>query len=98
MNPNAMSTTEALRELQLDSVPKITREAVKTAYRCLALSRHPDKGGSTEAMARLNEAYAVIERNFDRAQALHASTRFTNVDFSALEWRMFADALFGKGR
>lgn len=95
MNPNAMSTTEALRELQLDSIPEITPAIVKTAYRRLALLRHPDKGGSTAAMACLNEAYAVIERNFERARALHASLAQA-IDFSALEWRVFADALFGK--
>lgn len=96
MNPNAMSTTEALRELQLNSIPEITREAVKTAYRRLSLQRHPDKGGSTEAMAQLNEAYATVERNFERARTLHAS--MCTVDFSALEWRVLADALFGKAR
>ena len=95
MNPNAMSTTEALQELQLHEVPEITPAIVKTAYRRLALSRHPDKGGSTEAMAQLNNAYAVIERNFDRAQALHMSIRSTPVSTLG-DWRAFADALFGK--
>lgn len=35
---------------------KITLDDVETMYRSLARQRHPDSGGSHEAMARLNEA------------------------------------------
>ncbi len=32
-------------------------ELVKVAYRCLAQIHHPDRGGDTEAMQRINDAY-----------------------------------------
>ncbi len=38
-------------------VPGCPPELVKAAYRCLAQIHHPDKGGDTEAMQRINEAY-----------------------------------------
>jgi hypothetical protein len=34
----------------------VTKEAINERYRSLAAERHPDKGGSTEAMAELNFA------------------------------------------
>lgn len=34
---------------------------IKAAYRRLAIQRHPDRGGSAEAMAELNEAYEVLK-------------------------------------
>jgi hypothetical protein len=34
-----------------------SREEIKAAYRRLALQTHPDRGGSTEAFRRINEAY-----------------------------------------
>lgn len=38
------------------------RGDAQRAYRRLALEAHPDRGGSHEAMARLNEAFAAAER------------------------------------
>lgn len=40
-------------------VTTASREAVEQAFRRLANERHPDKGGSTAAMAELNEARAA---------------------------------------
>ncbi len=37
--------------------PSASVEAIKSAYRNLSMQRHPDRGGSNEAMAALNEAY-----------------------------------------
>ncbi|HEX5466915.1 MAG TPA: DnaJ domain-containing protein [Candidatus Limnocylindrales bacterium] len=34
--------------------------AVRTAYRRLARQHHPDRGGSSKRMARLNAAYAIL--------------------------------------
>jgi hypothetical protein len=46
---------ECYRALYL--VPGCPPELVKAAYRCLAQIHHPDKGGSSEAMQKINEAY-----------------------------------------
>lgn len=35
---------------------------VRQSYRRLAFKCHPDRGGSKEAMATLNESYAVVKR------------------------------------
>jgi len=40
--------------------PSAPDEVVKLGYRHLAQRRHPDRGGSQEVMARLNQAYEEI--------------------------------------
>ncbi|WP_315768306.1 MULTISPECIES: J domain-containing protein [unclassified Bradyrhizobium] len=42
--------------LQLTDVPNVARSHIETAYKALSRERHPDRGGSTEAMAELNSA------------------------------------------
>lgn len=42
--------------LSLPSTAGLDKEAVEHAYRTLARTRHPDRGGSTEAMAEINRA------------------------------------------
>lgn len=39
--------------------PTATEREVQRSYRTLALVRHPDRGGTAEAMAELNEAHEV---------------------------------------
>jgi len=41
----------------LHLLPDAPPELVKAAYRTLAQLHHPDKGGDTEAMQKINEAY-----------------------------------------
>jgi DnaJ domain len=40
--------------------PAAGREVIRAAYLVLAKQRHPDAGGTTDAMAALNEAWAVL--------------------------------------
>lgn len=42
--------------------PSAPDDLVKLAYKWLAQRCHPDRGGSNEAMARLNQAYDQIAR------------------------------------
>lgn len=42
--------------------PVETTAAVEQAYRRLALERHPDRGGSTEAMSELNGAFDEFKK------------------------------------
>jgi hypothetical protein len=41
----------------LHLLPSAPPEVVKAAYRALAVLNHPDKGGETEVMQRINDAY-----------------------------------------
>ena len=44
----------------LSTTPGATHDELKNSYRRLSLAHHPDIGGSTEQMARLNEAYRIL--------------------------------------
>ncbi|HTS15428.1 MAG TPA: DnaJ domain-containing protein [Candidatus Sulfotelmatobacter sp.] len=54
-----MAVTEDLYQL-LQVAPNAEPEVVRAAYRALAQKHHPDAGGSQEAMAILNRAWAVL--------------------------------------
>jgi hypothetical protein len=58
--PPAEHDWRAVFGLASPSSPRL--DLVKDAYRALALKAHPDRGGSTEAMARLNAAMEAAER------------------------------------
>lgn len=58
--PGTPAENGPYRVLGLD--PSAPDELVKVAYRLLAQRCHPDRGGSTQAMARLNQAYDQIAR------------------------------------
>jgi curved DNA-binding protein CbpA len=48
--------------------PTADATALRTAYRRLARTEHPDRGGSSEGMARLNAAYAALRDPARRAR------------------------------
>lgn len=48
--------------------PTATPEQIKAAYRKKSRENHPDHGGSTEAMASVNDAYAVLSDPDRRAK------------------------------
>jgi hypothetical protein len=60
---NTMTLQGALRLLQLPTDPghRLSLAQIKESYRELALSHHPDAGGSLESMRRLNEAYQLLK-------------------------------------
>jgi len=41
----------------LHLLPSAPPEVVKAAYKALAMKLHPDHGGDTDAMQRINDAY-----------------------------------------
>ena len=43
-------------------LPGAPQELVKSAYRLLSFAWHPDKGGTTEQMSKLNLAYETIRK------------------------------------
>jgi DnaJ-domain-containing protein 1 len=57
-SPAGHRLSDAYATLHL--LPNAPPELVKAAYRCLAMIHHPDRGGETEAMQRINSAYARL--------------------------------------
>jgi curved DNA-binding protein CbpA len=64
-----MTLHGALKLLQLPTAAgqRLSLNQIRDAYRQLALSTHPDSGGSTEAMRRLNEAYQLLKQLYRSA-------------------------------
>lgn len=60
---HTMTLQGALKLLQLPTNlgQKLTLGQIREAYREMALSHHPDAGGSAEAMRRINEAYQLLK-------------------------------------
>jgi hypothetical protein len=60
--PSNQLTTNPLGDAYatLYLLPTAPPELVKAAYRCLALMHHPDRGGQTETMQQINNAYARL--------------------------------------
>src|SRR5262245_6714279 len=79
-----MTIAEAQAILEL--APTFSRHDLKRAYRRTAAANHPDRGGSTERMVMVNEAYAVLssvgdlDGDYDeaayRAEPEHPSERY----------------------
>jgi hypothetical protein len=65
---HTMTLQGALRLLQLPTDPgqRLTLGQIREAYREMALTHHPDSGGSVEAMRRLNEAYQLLKELYRR--------------------------------
>ena len=59
---STMTVHGALKLLNLPTTAgaSLTLKAIREAYKQQALETHPDAGGSTEAMRRLNEAYQML--------------------------------------
>ena len=60
---HTMTLQGALKLLNLPTDPgqRLALPQIREAYRELALSHHPDAGGSVEAMRRINEAYQLLK-------------------------------------
>lgn len=62
--------------------PDASTDELRAQYRKLSLTHHPDRGGSTQQMAQLNEAYRVLSnpllrREYDQR---HAATAYVTDD------------------
>ncbi|MBD2423173.1 ribbon-helix-helix protein, CopG family [Cyanobium sp. FACHB-13342] len=60
---HTMTLHGALKLLKLPTAPghRLTLGQIRDAYRDLAMSNHPDAGGSEDSMRRLNEAYQLLK-------------------------------------
>lgn len=64
---NAKSTFNSLCQKYLDTTVDFSDEnAIKKAYRKLAIKLHPDKGGNQEELKSLNEAKDIIYKNLEK--------------------------------
>ena len=59
---STMTVHGALKLLALSTQAgaSVTLSSIREAYKTHALAAHPDAGGSTETMRRLNEAYQLL--------------------------------------
>jgi DnaJ-domain-containing protein 1 len=53
----AKPRNETTAHAVLHLLPSAPPEVVRAAYKALAMKHHPDHGGDTEAMQKINEAY-----------------------------------------
>lgn len=63
--PGRPETLQAAKVLGFDSVPDCFL-TVKQAFRRAVMQAHPDRGGETEAIQSLNEAFAVLKTHFSQ--------------------------------
>lgn len=74
-----MTMVDAMSTLNLKS--GFSSTDLKVSYRRASSKNHPDKGGSTEAMQRINQAYEILNKNIgytkhvDAQQARHQQWR-----------------------
>lgn len=59
--PAGVNLVDAYRTLHLQ--PTAPAELVTAAYRILAKAHHPDRGGTTVDMQRINQAYEIAVNN-----------------------------------
>lgn len=65
IGPSRPETLHAAKLLGFDSVPD-SFLTVKQAFRRAVMQAHPDRGGETEAIQSLNEAFAVLKAHFSQ--------------------------------
>lgn len=71
-----MSRSEAIIFLDLDL--GYTEDELKKAYRKASSKNHPDRGGSTEAMQKVNQAYDILKNGVTKAD-LSARSKFNDI-------------------
>ena len=63
----------AICEMSLDDAKKIfnfkSGDDVDSAYKKLAMQHHPDRGGSTDMMKKVNAAYDILKKSYGGKQA-----------------------------
>lgn len=65
--PTRPEILAAARRLGFDSVPD-NFPTVKLAFRRAVMQAHPDRGGDTQAIQSLNEAFAVLKTHFSQME------------------------------
>ena len=67
-----MSASEAEQILGLSG--RYTSAQVKSSYRKMSLKHHPDKGGSTEMMKKVNAAYEILKKGSSSSSSRRSSS------------------------
>ena len=70
---STMTLHGALKQLDLPTQAgqSLTLRSIRDAYKRKAVEVHPDSGGSTEAMRRLNEAYQMLKELYRQKEESH---------------------------
>ncbi|WP_100639633.1 DNA-J related domain-containing protein [Marinobacter salexigens] len=63
--PGKPETLQAARVLGFESIPD-SFNTVKQAFRRAVMQAHPDRGGETEAIQSLNQAFAILKTHFSQ--------------------------------
>jgi hypothetical protein len=61
VNVEALTKDRQNREREAQMLRKLSHQLIDIGYKVLASKLHPDKGGSAEAMARLNKVRATLK-------------------------------------
>ena len=59
---NSERRTEALKELELED--PVSNDIIREQYRRLAMKHHPDRGGETEKLQRINTAVSILLNSY----------------------------------
>ena len=59
---NSERRAEALKELELED--PVSNDIIREQYRRLAMKHHPDRGGETEKLQRINTAVSILLNSY----------------------------------
>jgi hypothetical protein len=62
VNVEALASEERARKQEQQLIRQLGNQLIDIGYKVLATKLHPDKGGSTEAMGRLNRVRELLRR------------------------------------
>lgn len=75
---NIMKISQAADILGMEPGSIADESTVKQAYRRAAQKYHPDKGGSTEMMQAVNEAYAMLQVNYSTLPSINTDQGYAD--------------------
>ena len=73
-----MNTAQAADILNMEPGAVANEQTVKAAYRRAAMKYHPDKGGSTEMMQAVNEAYKYMQDHYGTLPSINTDQGYAD--------------------
>ena len=78
-NAHAEQVANARKSLGIEDGVELNAQNLKEAFRSASLKNHPDKGGSADAMAEINNAYKILKSEIGKAPKVAPNN--TQVEF-----------------